>query len=34
MKIAENTDSSENNYSGYGLCFDEGSQFGHTVKKC
>ena len=33
MKIAENTDSSENNYTGYRLCFDEGSQFGHTVKK-
>ena len=32
-KIAKNTDSSKNNYTGYGLCFDEGGQFGHKVKK-
>ena len=25
------TDSSKNNYKGYGLCFDERSQFGHTM---
>ena len=34
MKITKNTDSSENNYTGYGLCFDEGNEFGHTVKEC
>ena len=33
MKITKNTDSSKNNYTGYGLCFDEGGEFGHTVKK-
>ena len=32
MKITKNTDSSKNNYTGYGLCFDEGGKFGHTVK--
>ena len=24
MKITKNTDSSKNNYKGYGICFDEG----------
>ena len=33
MKITKNTDSSKNNYNGYGICFDEGGQFGHTVKQ-
>ena len=33
MKITKNTDSSENNYTGYGLCFDEGGEFGHTVRQ-
>ena len=33
MKITKNTDSSKNNYKGYGLCFDEGDEFGHTVKQ-
>ena len=33
MKITKNTDSSKNNYTGYGLCFDEGSEFGHTVRQ-
>ena len=33
MKITKNTDSSKNNYTGYGLCFDEGDEFGHTVKQ-
>ena len=33
MKITKNTDSSKNNYTGYGIYFDEGGQFGHTVKK-
>ena len=32
-KITKNTDSSKNNYTGYGLCFDEGSEFGHTVRQ-
>ena len=33
MKITENTDYSENNYTEYGLCFDEGGEFSHTVKQ-
>ena len=33
MKLTENTDSSKNNYTGYGLCFDEGGEFGHTVRQ-
>ena len=33
MKITKNTDYSKNNYTGYGLCFDEGGEFGHTVKQ-
>ena len=33
MKITKNTDSSKNNYTGYGLCFDEGDEFAHTVKQ-
>ena len=33
MKITKNTDSSKNNYTGYGLCFDEGGKFGHTVRQ-
>ena len=32
MQISKNaTDSSKNNYKGYGICFDERSQFGHTM---
>ena len=32
MQITKNaTDNSKNNYKGYGTCFDEGSQFGHTM---
>ena len=32
MQITKNaTDNSKNNYKGCGLCFDEGSQFGHTM---
>ena len=32
MQIIKNaTDNSKNNYKGYGICFDEGSQFGHTM---
>ena len=33
MKITKNTDSSKNNYTWYGLCFDEASEFGHTVRE-
>ena len=33
MKITKNTIYSKNNYTGYGLCFDEGGEFGHTVKQ-
>ena len=33
MKVTKNTDSSNNNYKGYGLCFDESGEFGHTVKQ-
>ena len=33
VKITKNTDSSKNNYTGYGLCFDEGGPFVHTVKQ-
>ena len=32
MQITKNaTDNTENNYKGYGICFDETSQFGHTI---
>ena len=33
MKINKNTDFSKNNYTGYGLCFDEGGTFTHTVRE-
>ena len=33
MKFTKNTNSSKNNYTGYGLCFDEGGEFGQTVKQ-
>ena len=33
MKITKNTNSSKNNYTGYGLCFDEGGESGHTVRQ-
>ena len=33
IKITENADYYKNNYTGYGLCFDEGGEFGHTVKQ-
>ena len=29
--IKNNTDSDKNNYKGYGICFNERSQFGHTI---
>ena len=32
MQITKNaSDSDKNNYKGYGICFDERSQFGHTI---
>ena len=32
MQITKNaTDNSKNNYKGYGICSDEGSEFGHTI---
>ena len=32
MKITKNaTDYDKNNYKGYGICFDERSEFGHTI---
>ena len=32
MQITKDaTDNSKNNYKGYGKCFDEGSEFGHTI---
>ena len=32
MQITKNaTDIQKNNYKGYGICFDERSQFGHTM---
>ena len=32
MQITKNAaDSDKNNYKGYGICFDERSQFGHTM---
>ena len=32
MQITKNaTDNSNNNYKGYGICFDERSEFGHTI---
>ena len=34
MQITKNaTDNSKNNYKGYGICFDEGSQFSHTMSE-
>ena len=32
MQISKKaTDNDENNYKGYGICFDERSEFGHTI---
>ena len=32
LQITKNaTDNSKNNYKGYGICFDERSEFGHTI---
>ena len=31
MQITKNADNSKNNCKGYGICFDERSEFGHTI---
>ena len=31
LQITKNTDTLKCDYKGYGLCFDEGSEFGHTI---
>ena len=31
FKITKNADNSKNNYKRYGICFDERSEFGHTI---
>ena len=31
MQITKNADTSKYDYKGYGICLDEGSQFGHTT---
>ena len=31
MQITKNADTSKYDYKGYGICFDEGCQFGHTI---
>ena len=31
MQITKNVDTSKYEYKGYGICFDEGDQFGHTI---
>ena len=31
MQITKDTDTSKYNYKGYGICFDEGGTFGHTI---
>ena len=31
MQITKNADTSQYDYKGYGICFDEGSEFGHTI---
>ena len=33
MQIAKNADTSKYNYKGYGICFDEGNSFGHTIRE-
>ena len=30
-QITKNTDTLKHDYKGYGICFDEGSEFGHTI---
>ena len=31
MHVTKNADTSKYDYKGYGICFDERSQFGHTI---
>ena len=31
LQITKNADNSKNNYKGYGICFDERSELGHTI---
>ena len=31
MQITKNADTSKYDYKGYGICFDETSEFGHTI---
>ena len=33
MQITKNADTSKYYYKGYGICFDEGTQFGHTIRE-
>ena len=33
MEITKNADTSKCNYKGYGICFDEGGTFGHTIRE-
>ena len=33
VKITKYTDISKNKYEWYGICFDEGGEFSHTLKK-
>ena len=33
MEITKNADTSKYNYKGYGICFDEGGTFGHTIRE-
>ena len=32
-QITKNADTSKYDYKGYGICFDEGPQFGHTIRE-
>ena len=33
MEITKNADTSKCNYKWYGICFDEGGKFGHTIRE-
>ena len=33
MEITKIVDTSKYNYKGYGICFDEGGTFGHTIRE-
>ena len=33
MQITKNADTSKYDYKGYGICFDEGTQFGHIIRE-